>query len=110
MYIFCQYRFSSPHILERTLCPVGQTLRGGQANREPGIAVLRNRRGVLPPPGGQVPTLLRDWIHLPTPVPSIPSTSNKRQRSPTPLEAPSKRLKDDSLSVDAMDINDSSHP
>ncbi|KAF9506738.1 hypothetical protein BS47DRAFT_1399234 [Hydnum rufescens UP504] len=50
-----------------------------------------------------------DWIHLPAPVPSIPSTSNKCQRSPTPLEAPSKQLKDDSLSVDAMDIDDSSN-
>ncbi|KAF9506041.1 hypothetical protein BS47DRAFT_1399832 [Hydnum rufescens UP504] len=62
---------------------------------------------ILHTPGDQVPMFLRDWIHLPTPVPSIPSTSNKCQCSPTPLEAPLKRLKDDSLSVDAMDINDS---
>ncbi|KAF9511218.1 hypothetical protein BS47DRAFT_1471228 [Hydnum rufescens UP504] len=109
MYIFWQYRFSSRHILERYLYPVAQTLRGGKSIENQGLQFFHIQRVVLHTPGDQVPTFLRDWIHLPTPVPSIPSTSNKRQRSPTPLEAPSKRLKDDSLSVDAMDIDDSSN-
>jgi hypothetical protein len=61
-------------------------------------------------PGNQVLMFLqRDWIHLSTPAPSILLTSNKHQHSPTPLEAPSKQLKDDSLSVDAMDIDDLSN-
>ncbi|KAF9514347.1 hypothetical protein BS47DRAFT_1361731 [Hydnum rufescens UP504] len=100
---------SSYHILERYLYPVAQTLQGGKSIENQGLQFFHIQRVILHTPGDQVPTFLRDWIHLPAPVPSIPSTSNKCQRSPTPLEAPSKQLKDDSLSVDAMDIDDSSN-
>ncbi|KAF9504173.1 hypothetical protein BS47DRAFT_1401682 [Hydnum rufescens UP504] len=56
---------------------------GGKSIENQGLQFFHIQRVVLHTPGDQVPTFLRDWIHLLTPVPN------------------------DSLSVDAMDIDDS---